>query len=207
MDRRTVEDRLREEYFDLLPEVRRVLEHLEAVIKFHLLPISRKLDKFEQVTVKSRVKDCESAVDALRRRQEGATFDLDFRGYTLKSLRDLAGVRVLAFPRSRIGEIDAALRKAFDEWTEDPVLGEQGEKLALKYWGLSPASGDIVGEYQIVSMLTGLFWEVEHSAIYKPSPQLRGVTRSLEMKKPITGVFKALRRFEEEFERLVQQAT
>jgi hypothetical protein len=30
MTERTPEDRLREEYFDLLPEIRRVAEHLEA---------------------------------------------------------------------------------------------------------------------------------------------------------------------------------
>ncbi len=56
MDRRTVEDRLREEYFNLLPDARRLTEHLEAVIKYNLLPISRSLDRFEQVIVKSRVR-------------------------------------------------------------------------------------------------------------------------------------------------------
>ncbi|MGH9584156.1 MAG: hypothetical protein ACRD4O_14605, partial [Bryobacteraceae bacterium] len=65
----------------------------------------------------------------------------------------------------------------------------------------------LLGEYQIVSMLKGLFWEVEHSAIYKPSPQLRGIARSLEMKEPIANVHRALRRFEEEFEELVQLDT
>jgi ppGpp synthetase/RelA/SpoT-type nucleotidyltranferase len=206
MNVRTVEDRLREEYFDLLPEIRRVTEHLEAVIKYRLLPISRGLDRFEQITVKSRIKDCESAVDALKRRQEGATFDRD-KSYVLKNLRDLAGVRVLAFPRSRLHEIDAALREEeeFKDWKEDPVLGEKQEKLAFKYSGHSLASKHVVGEYQIVSTLIGLFWEVEHSAIYKPSPQLRGVVRSREMKEPIQNVLSALRSFEEKFEELVQQ--
>ncbi|HEY1949849.1 MAG TPA: hypothetical protein VGG97_22745 [Bryobacteraceae bacterium] len=86
------------------------------------------------------------------------------------------------------------------------MLGEKREKLAFKYSGYSPASKNIVGEYQIVSMLTGLFWEVEHSAIYKPSPQLRGVVRSREMKEPIQNVLSALRSFEEKFEELVQQS-
>jgi len=208
MDRRTIEDRLREEYFDLLPAIRRTADELEAIVRYHLLPIANNLKRFEQITVKSRVKECESAVDALRRRPEGATFDTDdVQGYTLRSLRDLAGVRVLAFPRSRLKEIDVALREPFKEWTDDPVLGEQGETLAFKYWGHSEANNKIIGEYQIVSMLTGLFWEVEHSAIYKPSPQLRGVARSLEMKGPIFNVLEGLRRFEEEFERLVQQAS
>src|SRR5664280_3024387 len=55
---------------------------------------------------------------------------------------------------------------------------------------------------QIVSMLTGLFWEVEHSAIYKPTPSLKGIARSLEMQQRTRDVLRALRSFEEEFERL-----
>ena len=37
---RTVEDRLREEYFDLLPEIHRVADRLEAEIRYLMLPIS-----------------------------------------------------------------------------------------------------------------------------------------------------------------------
>src|SRR5579863_8151032 len=95
MSNRTVEDQLREEYFDLLPDIRRVLEHLEA----------------------------------------------------------------------------------------DPVLGERGETLAFKYRGFCEASSKVSCEYQITSVLTELFWTIEHSAIYKPSPQLKGVARSLTMRK------------------------
>ena len=77
MAERTVEDRLREEYFDLLPDIRRVAEELEAEIRYCLLPISLTLDTYERLVISSRIKECESAVDALRRRQEGATFDRD----------------------------------------------------------------------------------------------------------------------------------
>lgn len=77
MVERSVEDRLREEYFELLPDIRRVAEHIEAKVKYCLLPISRNLDKYERLGVTSRIKDCESAIDALRRRPqaEGRTFD------------------------------------------------------------------------------------------------------------------------------------
>ena len=125
MQTRTIEDRLREEYFDLPPEIRRVAEYLEAVTKYHLLEISGNLEKFEQLAVRARVKECESAVGALRRRQEGAIFDPDNAdSYTLKSLKDLAGVRVLAFPHGRLKQIDIALRQQFGKWTQDPVSGE-----------------------------------------------------------------------------------
>jgi hypothetical protein len=62
-------------------------------------------------------------------------------------------------------------------------------------------------EIQLVSLLVGLFWEVEHSAIYKPSPRLRGMTKSIEMKRKIAAVETALREFEMEFERLLEEAS
>jgi ppGpp synthetase/RelA/SpoT-type nucleotidyltranferase len=208
MPDRTVEDRLREEYFDLHPEIRRVLEHMEAEVRYRLLPISRKLNKFERLDVSSRLKECESAVESLRRRQQGAIFYPNpDRPYSLTNLKDLAGVRVLVFPRSRISEVDAILREvtAFREWVADPVR-DDGKILALKYSGhCTDASSRIAGEYQIVSVLTGLFWNIEHSAIYKPSPQLKGVARSLTMQERTRDVLEALSAFEEEFERLVRE--
>ena len=53
-------------------------------------------------------------------------------------------------------------------------------------------------------MLTGLFWEIEHAAIYKPSPQLRGLARSLSMQARSRDVLEALGGFEDEFERLLK---
>jgi ppGpp synthetase/RelA/SpoT-type nucleotidyltranferase len=178
---RTIEDRLREEYFDLLPDIRRVVDELEAEVKHCLVPISLRLDKHERLVVTSRVKECESALDSLRRRQEGATFDSGRPElYSLVSLNDLAGVRVVVFPPSRWAEADRKLRKRFPSWKADPVPGYD-EPLASKYFGYCRASDKIRAEFQIVPILTALFWEVEHSVIYKPSPRLKGVGRSLEM--------------------------
>jgi hypothetical protein len=206
-DNRTIEDRLREEYFRLLPDIRRVVEHLEAEVKYLVLPIRRKLDKYEQVVVTSRVRDCESAVDSLRRKQEGRTFDTEQPGlYTLRDLGDLAGVRVLAFPSSRLAEVDEELRKRFESWQPDPVtgLGEAELPLVFKYSGYCKEASDKVrGEIQIVPMLIGLFWEVEHSAIYKPSPELKRVATDPEMRRCASEVYKALRAFDQQFEALL----
>lgn len=207
---RTVEDRLREEYFALLPDIRRVAEHLEAEVRYHVLPISDRLELFEQLVVSSRIKECESAIQKLRRHpgREGATFDPDRADkYTLTDLKDLAAVRVLVFPSGRREEIDAALRAVFPEWTADPFQDDPEEKLGFKYWGYCPASTNVRGEYQVVSALTGLFWEIEHAAIYKPLPRLRGVAREPGMKERSRAVLNALREFEEEFERLVREGT
>jgi hypothetical protein len=65
MANRTIEDRLREEYFDLLPDIRRVLEELEARARFKVMPISLELDQYERIVIRSRVKECESADRAI----------------------------------------------------------------------------------------------------------------------------------------------
>jgi len=136
MPERTPEDRLREEYFDLLPDIRRVAENLEAHVRYRILPISRHLHRFEQIAVKSRIKECDSAVDSLRRRQEGLIFDSRRpQLYTLLDLKDLAAVRVLAFPRARRIELHEVLRDEFVGWHRDPFHDDPHETLGYKYSG------------------------------------------------------------------------
>jgi ppGpp synthetase/RelA/SpoT-type nucleotidyltranferase len=206
-DQKTIKDRLREQYFELLPDIRRVTEHLEAVVRYSVLPIVNKLDNFERVVVTSRIKECESAIDSLRRRQEGGTFNPDQRSlYTLTDLKDLAGVRVLAFPRRRVTEIDQELRKRFESWQSDPIPGlDQGDQpRASKYYGYCrEASTKVRGEYQVASMLIGLFMEAEHSPIYKPPPELKGAAGNQEMKQRRKEVYDSLRAFDEEFDALI----
>jgi len=209
MSERTVDDRLREEYFALLPDARRVREELEAEVRHCLLPLSSALDRYEKIEITSRIKDCESALGALRRRQEGATFDPDqAESYSLKSLNDLAGVRVLAFPRSRWYEANDALRRheTFASWASDPVRSDdRSTELAFKYHGVCSRNVKPRAELQIVPMLIGLFWEVEHSAIYKPSPHLKGALATQEMRQRTNDVLQAIESFEAEFERLVRR--
>jgi len=205
MPSRTIEDRLREEYFNLLPEIRRVLWQLETEIRFHTLPILHDLKDPEQLIDKSRVKDCESALNSLVRRRgrrpsegEGRRFDPETpEEYSLLSLEDLAGVRELVFPNRRLNEVDSALRSNFHEWTYKPIKDDVGDVLAPKYYGCcTQANSRVRAEYQIVPMLLGLFWEVEHSAMYK----FRAVANSKEMKDRRAGVVRALASFERGFE-------
>jgi hypothetical protein len=207
MPERTIEDRLREEFFNLLPDIRRVLWQLEAEIRFGTLQILHRLKPYEQLVVKSRVKECESAVKSLRRRQEGGTFDPEKPGhYSLLDLPDLAGVRVLVFPRSRLIEVDDALRTLFTDWISDPVLDDTGAVLAPKYNGhFQDLIPKIQAEYQVVPMLIGLFWEVEHTAIYKPAPALKGKAESEPMERLNAGVVRALLDFEAEYEQIVKE--
>ncbi|MGK2858693.1 MAG: hypothetical protein ACSLFQ_15945 [Thermoanaerobaculia bacterium] len=207
---RSVEDKLRGEYFELLPEMRRVAEQLEIQVRHSLLPITLDLSKYEFVQVQARMKDCQSAVGALLRRQEGRIFDPDkFSTYTLLSLNDLVGVRVMAFPPSRLEHVESLLLPGFSGWTKDPVPpARKGEPdLATKLYGLSTASGRVRAELQIVSMLLGQFLQVEHSAIYKPAPKLQDAVRDPKLMEKRNEVFRALREFEEAFELAIRQVT
>lgn len=207
---RTVEDSLRSEYVRLIPAMRRTLIAVETGIRHLLLDLTLGLHRYEHVTVKSRLKECESAIDALRRRQPFGLFDSDRdTHYSLTALPDLVGVRVLSFPQRRLEETRVALSPRLSGWTADHVFSSAGSEvgvIALKYSGRWNAEDPIRCEIQLVSLLVGLFWEVEHSAIYKPSPNLRGIAKSIEMKRKIAAVETALQEFENEFGRLIEEA-
>lgn len=209
MQERTIEDRLREEYFHRLPDLIRTSEHLKTRIQYAILPVAAELRTYESIAVKSRVKDCNSAIDALRRRVVGGVFDRDLPDqYKLSSLRDLVGVRVLAFPFERVTILDQVLQEEFVDWTSNPVIDEETQELrAFKYFGLCDGLlNGLTCEYQVTSMLTGLFWEVEHAALYKPAPNLKGLLDSPVMRARTLAVNAALKEFEAEFERRAKSA-
>lgn len=209
-EQRTIDDRLRAEYFELVPDMQRTLVALDADIRHHLLPVLISLKRYEQIRIASRLKECGSAIESLRRRQEPRVFDPEKpEDYSLSDLRDLVAIRVLVFPSHLMDAVHAALIPLLSEWSSDPVPGiDAGDApLALKYHGrcLSAAT-TITAEVQLVSSLIGSFWEVEHSALYKASPKLQGVLGSPRMRERQTAVLSALRDFESEFERLISEA-
>src|SRR5712675_122584 len=107
---RTVEDRLRSEYAYLLPAMQRTRTEVETEVQHELLRATLSLDQYERIVVRSRLKDCESAVDALRRREKFGLFDADHpEQYSLTSLPDLVGVRILTFPQRRLKEVHETL--------------------------------------------------------------------------------------------------
>jgi hypothetical protein len=209
MANRSIEDRLREQYFDLLPSLAKAAESFKTHLQYSLLDVARSLTAYENMQVKVRVKDCASSIDKLRqinpmdptaRRNPGAVFDRDMpEKYDLLLLRDLVGARILVFPSVRAGEVDGILRAKYPDWMADPI-GDGDQQLALKYNGHSEESAGlrVPCEYQIVSTLIGLFWEVEHAAIYKQTPQFKGLTDLMQNQR--LAVYKALKAFEDEFE-------
>ena len=125
MTKRTVEDRLREEYSRLSPDIQRVLLQLRTDVDHLLLEIRLNLKHHERVHIEARAKECDSAIGALRRRIEGRQFDEDTPDkYTLTTLPDLAALRVLVFPKSRLDEVNALVQLKYvkhGDWTPDPV--------------------------------------------------------------------------------------
>lgn len=74
---RTAEDYLRSEYVLLLPRMQRTMVAVETEVRHLLLSLTLDLDRYERLAVRTRLKDCESAIDALRRRQQYGLFDAD----------------------------------------------------------------------------------------------------------------------------------
>jgi ppGpp synthetase/RelA/SpoT-type nucleotidyltranferase len=207
---RTVEDQLRAEYFDLLPDIRRAVLETETRVRRDLLEVSLTLERYERLLVTSRIKECDSAVDALRRRQPLGLFDAGrATEYSLMVLPDLAAVRVMGFPERRVDDAQRALMTTLSTWTADPIpsVNDSDKPLARKYFGKWSPNAKITAEVQIVGLLIGLFWEVEHSAIYKPNPNLRGVIRSGSVIQRRDEVLTALQAFEAAFEDAIATAT
>jgi ppGpp synthetase/RelA/SpoT-type nucleotidyltranferase len=191
---------------ELLPKMTRVLQSFTTEIEYLLRLIRKDLAPHETLVVKSRIKDCGSAIDKLRRREPGGVFDRDMPDkYSLLALRDLVGVRVLVFPSKRADAIDIALRGKFQSWKAD-TIEDRGKRLAFKYNGMRHQDRiQIPCEYQIVSTLIGLFWEVEHAALYKQSPNLKGLAPL--MAEQTLDVYQALKSFESEFERQIERSS
>src|SRR4051812_14690594 len=189
--------------------MQRILTQIETEVRYALLPLTLPLDRYERVLVRGRLKESESAVDSLRRRQEGGTFVPEApERYSLTFLPDLIGIRVLTFPHRHFETVRRLLSPITDAWTSDHLdaINPTASPVALKYSGLRNPTDSVKVEIQIVSLLVGLFWEVEHAAIYKPSPSLRGVEKSPAMQSKTAAVLSALRDFEEEFDRQIDGA-
>ena len=200
MTQRKVEDFLREQYSELSPEIKKVLFQLQTDVAHLLLNVTLDLKHHERIQIEARAKECDSAIGALRRRIEGRQFDEDTPGeYQLTTLPDLAALRVLVFPRSRLDEVHALVRSKYGDWTSDPVeTGEPKRWRAWKYYGKCSASPWIQAEIQVVPMLTGLFWQIEHDAFYKPRDRiLRGAADKPTVRERREGVYEAFEKLEQ----------
>ena len=197
--KRTAEDVLREEYASLLPELRFLRHVMQVTANHSLLDVRETLGGHERIDVESRVKSCESAIDKVRRRTEGGTFDPSTR-YSLTQLKDLVGVRVLVFPKQRAKDAIIRLKRAFPRWRADhlPALG------VYKFHGKIRPGDPVGAEYQVVPALVGMFWAVEHDTFYKPDPALRGAEKHPRLQAARERLEKELVAFEDTFQEVVE---
>jgi ppGpp synthetase/RelA/SpoT-type nucleotidyltranferase len=203
MMQRTVEDRLREEYFLLSEDIKRVLHELRTDVTYLLLPATLGLKHHERIQIEARAKECDSAIDSLRRREETRQFGkADPEKYSLTNLPDLVGLRVMVFPRLLLEDVHTTLLTKYGNWTPDPVRTRMPTRvLARKYHGFCSMSPKIRAEIQILPMLTGLFWHVEHDAFYKPRDAvLKGAAREPVISNLLDRIYDAFDAFENALE-------
>lgn len=197
------ENYLCEEYFNLLPELAKVQQLMEARVRWYLKDITFALKKHQRIEIESRVKECNSAIDALKRRQQSRSFD-DNNSYSLTELKDLVGLRILVFPPGLTTKINKVITAKFRSWKPDHhKLGKT--ILCKKYDGIANKKLKIRCEIQIISMLTGAFWDIEHFALYKPDPAYKGIRENLKMRRLRDEVLVKLAEFEKTFEKIISE--
>ena len=201
---RMVEDKLREEYIKLLPEMHKIQYSLETRIRFALIETVENLQRHERIDVHSRIKGFDSAHNKLLRTHIEFSKKTPEK-YNLCDLKDLVGVRILVFPRNLVSTVDRIIiDSAIGSFTEDPFESKEEKELpAKKYYGRPDSQSKIKAEYQIVPILIGNFWDVEHDTIYKPAQEHRAAR--MLMKKSVVKVYQALQLFEDQFEEVLKK--
>ncbi len=205
---RLVEDYLREEYILLSPVLRKIRKNLETEIKKQILPIINRLQPYERVSVVSRIKDMESAIEKLQSKQEGKTFQQNApEKYSLKQLKDLVGLRVLYFPATLKQQILDIIFNNYKSWKDDHVVDfETGKDIIIhKFHGSIRIAKDIVAEIQIMPVLYSGFLNLEHDIIYKPHQEYKGISRSLKVKKEKNKLMVQFQQFENVFCEVLDQ--
>lgn len=205
---RTTEDKLREKYFALLPNLYKLRELLETKIRYALKEVMKELQEHERIKISSRIKECESAIASLKRRQEADSFD-DTKEYCLSDLKDLVGVRVSYFPNNLYPKIAHSLSREFSDWSQNHTsdYDTPSKIIAHKYQGvIDKHTSDIIAEYQIVPLMIGLFWEVEHFAFYKPHQNYKGIINRTEMEECTQAIYKQFEVFEKTFAKIIHQS-
>lgn len=190
--------KLRQEYYDLLLKMEALNKKLKLEILCALKELIVGLKPYQRIDVVSRIKECESAIRALQRRRdnEGNVFD-ENNNCSLTGLHDLVGARIFYFPLELKDEIKKLLNKKFKFWEYDPI--KIGNEEIPKFYG-KIGGHELDAEYQIVPMLVGAFWDIEHSLYYKPHPQYKNIKDSLFLKDSYNNAIKALYEFEKKFE-------
>ena len=200
---RPVEDSLREEYFRLLPRMSKIAYSLETRIRYALIATVERLEPFERVDIRSRIKGFESAYNKLRVKHEDFSEKTPEK-YSLCELKDIVGVRILVFPRRLVSVVNDNLNNSdIGFFTEDPFESDEELTSAKKYYGKPDIQTNIYAEYQIVPMLIGNFWEVEHDTFYKPTPALRAA--GMLMHDSVINVYRSLNAFEDQLDKLLQK--
>ena len=196
-------NRLRQDYFELKAAMCREQRQLASDARCFLKELEYSLNEHERIEIESRIKDCDSAIDSLKRKEACGRDFVDGVSYSFRQLKDMVGLRILAFPTSVMVAANEIVMKRFGDWQPDHK--KHGAMQVYKYYGVLGVE-KIPCEIQVVSMLTGKFWDVEHSALYKPAPGFKGaINANFEIRDLYKEVMNKLAEFETAFEIAIQK--
>lgn len=171
-----LESNIRKSYHELLPVLKKIESLLVSKVQWYLRSEKFNLKEYERISVESRIKSCDSSLEKLVKKypapgQEGSNirrYINTSNDFSLDKLSDLVGIRILVFPSSKILRIQKIISREFS-WKLDPEFFAFGSQFQGRLRGCKKIGCEI----QIIPMLIGKFWDVEHFVRYKPHPSYR----------------------------------
>ncbi len=200
-----VESRLQLEYLKVASALYKAKEYIEIEIKHTIKTQLLEAVHANKILISSRVKDCNSAITALKKKEEGRVFR-DGRQYSITQLNDLIGLRISVFPLTLLELVQSPLLSYLENNFEQPFQTDHTtiENYDIyKYRGIHNQFSEFNCEIQLIPMLISKFWDTEHDVFYKPaSPH-----DAPPMKEAYDAVIKSLYSFEKTYEESQYKAT
>lgn len=166
-----IESQLQLEYLKIANKLYKAQEYIEIEIKHTIKTQLLKAVHANKILISSRVKDCNSAIISLKKKEEGRVFR-DNKQYSITQLNDLIGIRVSVFPLTLLELVKTPLLDYLDSNFEKQFQTDHTtiEKYDIyKYRGIHNQFSEFKCEIQLIPMLISKFWDIEHDVFYKPA--------------------------------------
>ena len=178
-----IEKWIQEEYKNLRPALNKLRKKVKKEIRTCLSDFTQSLEPWQRIEIRSRIKECNSAIDSLRKRNF----------HTLNDLVDLVGIRIVVFPASLAEKVEGVLIDYFKTLVPDHYFYAKNEIAFRKYNGLTDDTTKIKCEIQIMPEILYSLVEVEHDFFYKvPDKNLSNENEFHEIVKRLLAYDRAL---------------
>ena len=146
------------EYSNKIEKFKKIEEKLYFEVCHFLSDDKYNLNEFQHIEITSRIKSYSSAEKKLRNQLELTAHDKS----SIFDLDDIIGIRISVFPLTLLRNIEKKLDEKFKSWKKEKSC--HGRYSVYKHRSNYEKANC---EIQLVPMLVGKFWDVEHSVIYK----------------------------------------